>query len=160
MWKHAWVNNVSQFQTRWEGMRVSNGDGLGFISQGTRDWCDYRVRSEVTPLLGKAWGLAARVQGRERYYALMFDKEGGGRVKLIKRDHDETVLAESRFGWELDRPYALELRLHDTEIRASIDGKEVFSVHDKTVLPLRGGAVGLVVDSGSIATQAIHVSPI
>jgi ADP-ribosylglycohydrolase len=160
MWKHAWVNNVSQFQTRWEGMRVSNGDGIGFISQGTRDWRDYRVSSEVTPLLGKAWGLAARVQGRERYYALMFDHDGGGRVKLIKRDHDETVLAESRFAWELDRSYALELRLQDTEIRASIDGKEVFSAQDKTALPLRGGAVALVVDSGSIATQAVHVSPI
>jgi ADP-ribosylglycohydrolase len=43
MWKHAWVNNVSQFQTRWEGMRVSNGDGIGFISQGSRDWRDYRA---------------------------------------------------------------------------------------------------------------------
>jgi hypothetical protein len=141
-------------------MRVSNGDGIGFISQGTRDWRDYRVSSQITPLLAKAWGLAARVQGRERYYALMFDGAGGGRVKLIKRDHEETILAESRFAWELDRPYALELRLQGTEIRASIDGKQVFSVIDKTTLPLRGGAVALVVDSGSIATQAVHVAPI
>jgi ADP-ribosylglycohydrolase len=160
MWKHAWVNNVSQFQTRWEGMRVSNGEGIGFISQGTRDWRDYRVSSEITPLLAKAWGLAARVQGRERYYALMFDEAGGGRVKLVKRDHEETILAEGGFAWELDRPYALELRLQGTEIRASIDGKQVFSVNDKTTLPLRGGAVALVVDSGSIATQAVHVAPI
>jgi hypothetical protein len=99
------------------------------------------------------------VQGRERYYALMFDEAGGGRVKLVKRDHEETILAESRFAWELDRPYALELRLQGTEIRASIDGKHVFSVNDKTTL-LRGGAVALVVDSGSIATQAVHVAPI
>jgi hypothetical protein len=145
-------------------MRVSNGEGIGFISQGSRDWRDYRVRSEITPLLAKAWGLAARVQGRERYYALMFDmaddSANGGRVKLVKRDHDETILAEHRFGWELDRPYALELRLHDTEIRAFIDGKQVFSVRDADRLPLRGGAVGLVVDTGSIATQAVDVSPI
>jgi hypothetical protein len=160
MWKHAWVNNVSQFQTRWEGMRVSNGEGIGFISQGSRDWRDYRVRSEITPLLAKAWGLAARVQGRERYYALMFDAVDGGRIKLVKRDHDETILAEHRFAWELDRPYALELRLHDAEIQAFVDGKQMFSVRDESQLPLRGGAVGLVVDTGSIATQAVDVSPI
>ena len=56
MWKHAWVNNVSQFQTRWEGLRVSNGEGIGFIAQGSRDWTDYRVRSEITPLLSGGLG--------------------------------------------------------------------------------------------------------
>jgi hypothetical protein len=157
---NAWVNNVSQFQTRWEGLRVTNGEGIGFISQGSRDWRDYRVRSEITPLLAKAWGLAARVQGRERYYALMFEAIDGDRVKLVRRDHDENILAGDRFAWELDRPYALELRLRDTRVQAFIDGKEVFSVRDEDRLPLRGGAVGLVVDAGSIATQAVHVSPI
>ena len=28
MWKHAWVNNVSQFETRWEGLRVTNGEDV------------------------------------------------------------------------------------------------------------------------------------
>jgi ADP-ribosylglycohydrolase len=160
MWKHAWVNNASQFQTRWEGMRVTSDEGIGFISQGSRDWRDYRVRSEITPLLAKAWGLAARVQGRERYYALMFDAVDGGSVKLVKRDHEETILANDRFAWELDRPYTLELRLRDTKIEALVDGKELFSVRDEANLPLQGGAVGLVVDAGSISTQAVHVSPI
>jgi hypothetical protein len=90
----------------------------------------------------------------------MFDGAEGGRVKLIKRDHDETVLAEERFAWEPDRPYALELRLDDTGIQAFVDGKPVFSVRDEDRLPLRGGAVGLVVDTGSIATRAVHVSAI
>jgi ADP-ribosylglycohydrolase len=160
MWKHAWVNNASQFQTRWEGLRVTNGEGIGFISQGSRDWRDYRVRSEITPLLAKAWGLAARVQGRERYYALMFDAANGGRVKLVRRDHDETLLAAGRFAWELDRPYALELLVRDREIGAFVDGKEIFSLRDDDGLPLLCGAVALVVDTGSIATQAVHISPI
>ncbi|MFT4117686.1 ADP-ribosylglycohydrolase family protein [Bradyrhizobium sp.] len=160
MWKHAWVNNVSQFQTRWEGLRVTNGEGIGSISQGSRDWCDYSVKSEITPLIAKAWGLAARVQGRERYYALMFDDADGGHVKLIKRDHDETILAQERFVWNLDRPYAVELRLQDTQIRAFVDGREVFSVRDDDKLRLRGGAAGLVVDTGSISSQAVHISPL
>ena len=74
MWKHAFMNDVSQFQTRWEGLRVTSNTGLGMLAQGTRDWRDYEVAATVTPLLAEAWGLAARVQGRERYYALMFDR--------------------------------------------------------------------------------------
>jgi ADP-ribosylglycohydrolase len=160
MWKHAWVNNVSQFQTRWEGLRVTNGEGIGFISQGSRDWRNYRVRSEITPLIGKGWGLAARLQGRERYYALMFDATDGGQVRLVRRDHEETVLASDRFPWQLDRPYAVELHLRDTEIRAVIDGKQMFSVRDEDRLRLTGGAIGLVVDTGSISAQAVDISPL
>ncbi|QPF83638.1 ADP-ribosylglycohydrolase family protein [Bradyrhizobium genosp. L] len=160
MWKHAWVNNAGQFQTRWEGLRVSNGEGIGFISQGSRGWRDYSVRSEVTPLLARGWGLAARLQGRERYYALLFNDVDGGRVSLVKRDHDETILASDRFAWQLDRPYALELRLHGVEIEAFIDGRLAFSVRDESRLPLTGGAIGLVVDTGSIAAQAVHISPL
>ncbi|WP_298362652.1 ADP-ribosylglycohydrolase family protein [uncultured Bradyrhizobium sp.] len=160
MWKHAWVNGASQFQTRWEGLRVTNGEGIGFVSQGSREWRDYRVSSVITPLLARRWGLAARLQGRERYYALMFDAVDGGRVTLLRRDHEETVLASNRFAWDVDRPYALELRLHDVEILAFIDGRQVFSVRDEGRLPLLGGAVGLVVDTGSISTKAVDISPL
>jgi len=158
MWKHAWVNNVSQFQTRWEGLRITNGEGIGFIAQGSRDWKDYRVRSEVTPLLAEAWGLAARIQGRERYYAVMFDKSDGGCAKLIKRVHDETVLASDRFSWQVDQKYVVELQVEDNEIQAFVDGRKIFEVRDTQQLPLTGGGVGLVVDTGSISTRAVHVT--
>jgi ADP-ribosylglycohydrolase len=158
MWKHAWVNNVSQFQTRWEGLRITNGEGIGFIAQGSRDWKNYRVRSEVTPLLAEAWGLAARIQGRERYYAVMFDKFDGGCVKLIKRVHDEIVLASDRFSWQLDQKYVVEIRVEDNEIQAFVDGRKILEARDTQQLPLTGGAVGLVVDTGSISTQAVYVT--
>lgn len=67
-------------------MRVANGDGLVFIAQGSRDWRDYSVTSEVTPLLANAWGLAARVQGRERYYAVTFDAVEGLECDAPKLD--------------------------------------------------------------------------
>ncbi|HEY4836599.1 MAG TPA: ADP-ribosylglycohydrolase family protein [Bradyrhizobium sp.] len=158
MWKHAWVNNVSQFQTRWEGLRISNGEGIGFIAQGSRDWKDYRVRSEVTPVLAEAWGLAARVQGRERYYAVMFDKFDGGRAKLIRRVHDETVLASDRFSWQVDQKYVVELQVEGNELQAFVDGRKILEFTDPQQLPLIGGGVGLVVDTGSISTQAVHVT--
>jgi hypothetical protein len=158
MWKHAWVNNVSQFQTRWEGLRISNGEGIGFIAQGSRDWKDYRVRSEVMPLLAEAWGLAARVQGRERYYAVMFDKFDGGRAKLIRRVHDETVLASDRFSWQVDQKYVVELQVEGNELQAFVDGRKILEFTDPQQLPLIGGGVGLVVDTGSISTQAVHIT--
>jgi ADP-ribosylglycohydrolase len=160
MWKHAWVNNASQFQTRWEGLRVTNGEGTGFVAQGTRDWKDYRVASEVTPLLAEAWGLAARMQGRERYYALMFDRADGGRVRLVKRLHDETILASDRFDWDLDSRYKLALQLRGNEIEAYVGDRKIFAVSDTGGLPLTGGAVGLIVDTGSLAAQSVRISPL
>ena len=159
MWKHAWVNNVSQFQTRWEGLRVTNGEGLGFIAQGSRDWKNYEVSSEIMPLLAKAWGLAARVQGRERYYALMFEQNDGGRVRLVKRQHTDTTLASRPFDWALDQRYALKLRMMDGHISAFIDGQPVFEVRDADQT-MAGGGVALIVDTGSISSEAIRVSAV
>src|SRR3569623_2754040 len=105
------------------------------------------------PLLANVWGLAARVQGRERYYALMFDRSEGGRVRLVKRVHDEIVLASERFAWALDRKYRVELRVVGREIEAHVDGRKLFSVQDSGDLPLTGGAVALVVDGGSISAE-------
>jgi ADP-ribosylglycohydrolase len=158
MWKHAWVNNVSQFQTRWEGLRITNGQGSGFIAQGTRDWRNYRVNAEIVPLLADAWGLAARVQGRERYYALMFDKTDGGSIRLIRRNHDETLLASERFQWQFDQKYDVDLQVNGRQIEAYVGGKQIFGVLDTDGSTLTGGGVGLVVDTGSIATQAVHIT--
>ena len=151
------MNDVSQFQTRWEGLRVTSSAGLGMLAQGTRDWRDYEVAATVTPLLAEGWGLAARVQGRERYYALMFDRVNGGRVRLVRRRHVETILAEQSFPWSLDKAYALTLRVEGRTIRASIDGQTLFEVQDDA---LTGGAIALLVDTGSIVTPEVRVTPI
>jgi ADP-ribosylglycohydrolase len=113
MWKHAWVNNASLFQTRWEGLRVTSNEGLGSILQGTREWKDYSVEADITPLLANGWGLAARVQGRERYYAMMFDRSDGGQVRLVRRCHMENTLAAARFAWHLDQTYRARLDRQD-----------------------------------------------
>ena len=158
MWKHAWVNDVSQFQTRWEGLRVSKDAGVGFIAQGTRDWKDYEVTAAIVPLLAQEWGLAARVQGRERYYALMFDPSEGGRVRLTRRRHEEIVLAVQHFPWKLDEAYRLSLRVCGRQLRASIDGRLLFEVQDHSDDALDGGGVALIVDTGSISTGEVRVS--
>jgi ADP-ribosylglycohydrolase len=160
MWRHAFVNNVSHFATRWEGLRVSNDDGLGFIAQGSRDWKNYEVSSEITPLLAKAWGLAARVQGRERYCALMFDHADGGSVRLVRRQHRETTLASRKFAWTTDRKYAVRLRMQDSGMTAFIDDALVLDVRDAADPTMAGGGVALLVDTGSIATESVRVTPL
>ena len=142
------------------GARASSSDGPGMLAQGTRDWRDYEVAATVTPLLAEAWGLAACVQGRERYYAVMFDRVDGGRVRLIRRRHAETVLAERSFTWSLDNAYALGLRVDGPAIRASIDGTILFEVQDHSADALEAGGVALIVDTGAIATEAVRVKPL
>ncbi|MFX7973252.1 hypothetical protein ABTK40_20855, partial [Acinetobacter baumannii] len=70
------------------------------------------------------------------------------------------VLAGERFTWEFDRKYEVELRVIGSAIEAHVDGKRLFSVQDTSELPLTGGAVALVVESGSISTEQVHVSPV
>ena len=160
MWKHAWVDNVSQFQTRWEGLRVTNSAGPGFIAQGTRDWKNYQVAATIVPLLAEAWGLAAHVQGRARYYALMFDLTEGGRVRLIRKRHRETALAVQAFPWRFDQAYALTLRVEDGRIRAFVDSSLLFDVRDSSDEALDGGGIALIVDTGSISTGEVRVTPL
>ena len=115
----------------------------------------------MTPLLAEAWGLAARVQGRERYYALMFDRADGGRVRLVSRRHDETVLAERTLP-VVARPglcaRACGLR-HRRFAPWSMD-RIVFEVLDRSAEALDGGGVALIVDTGSIATEVVRVNPL
>ena len=108
----------------------------------------------------RAWGLAARVQGRERYYALMFGNDDSGSVRLVRRRHCETTLAAQKFPWKLDQAYDLVLEVSDRRLRASIDGTVLFDVEDQSSDALDAGGVALMVDTGSIATEAVRVSPL
>ncbi len=82
-WRRAWVNNVSFFSKNFvSAFRISQDRGSGLIMCGTREWTDYRVSSDVTVHLGSSAGIAARVQGLRRYYALQL--EADGKARLIK----------------------------------------------------------------------------
>jgi len=134
--------------------------GWGSSRKVRATWRNYEVSSDITPLLADGWGLAARVQGRQRYYALMFDRQDGGCVRPVKRQHCETTLASKSFDWKLDRRYTLKLRVMDGDITAFIDGQLVFEVQDATASQMRGGGVALIVDTGSISCEAVRVAAV
>jgi ADP-ribosylglycohydrolase len=155
MWRQAWVNGVDDFWT-WTELRVIQNSGTGLVIQGTGDWKDYEVSAEINPHLIKRGGLAARVQGMRRYYALLLC--AGQKLCLVKALDGDTILAETDFTWTYDEPYALTLRVAGNRIIASVDGAQLFDVID-TDRPLTAGGIALVIDEGRLSAADVTVKP-
>ncbi len=157
MWRRAWVNGVDQYDYWWpEAYRLVQNRGRGLLSQGTRTWTDYTVRAAITLHLATAAGLAARVQGMQRYYALLLTRDGTAR--LVKALDGDTVLAECPFAWTFGATYDFALTVRGTHIEAAIDGQVLFAVEDAD-RPLEGGGVALVVEEGRLMCEAVAVAP-
>jgi ADP-ribosylglycohydrolase len=163
MWRRAWVKAVDRWDPHWpEPFRIVQNRGTGLLIQGSRDWRDYTVTADVTPHLAEAVGLAARVQGLTRYYALRLT--GRDRVELVRRISlptrpgvpPETVLAGRDFRWEYGTTYRLAIRAAGTRLTASVDGEVLFDLDDGA---LTCGGVALLVTQGRTATQTVQVTP-
>jgi hypothetical protein len=126
------------------------------IVHGTREWTDYRVSSAVIVHLGASAGLAARVQGLRRYYALLL--EAHDCVRLVKiRDDARIVLAEAPCRWTLEKKVALELEVRGATIVGTADGSIVIKATDRSAIPFENGGVGLVITEGALSTNQIDI---
>jgi ADP-ribosylglycohydrolase len=158
MWRRAWVDGVDQCEGRWpEPYRIVQNHGTGLISQGTADWDDYRVSADVAIFLANEAGIAARVGGMRRWYALLLGDDGVAR--LVKDREAVTVLAERPFTVELDRSYRLSLTVEGNRVRGEIDGKQLADVVDDDE-PLLAGGVGLIVTEGTLSSGPVRVEPL
>lgn len=160
MWQRAWVNGVDQVIHWGEIYRLIQNEGTGLLMQGTREWTDYRVTADVTPHLVKSAGIAARVQGMRRYYALLLCRDGidlPTKARLVKMLDTPAVLAEVDFPWTFGETHALSLEVAGATLRAGIDSVTLFTVTDAQ--PLTGGAVALVCEEGRTATNVVRVQP-
>jgi hypothetical protein len=166
MWRYAWVNGVDEFNKRSsEPFRLIQNAGTGLLMHGTRDWTDYRVAADVTPHMVAAAGLAARVQGMRRYYALLLTDvkegmDGGSRARLVKARDRERVIANVDFPWQFGQMYHLALEVEGNHIRGYIDDLLLFNVMDRERDVLVDGGIALIVTDGRTATQAVRVEPI
>ena len=126
MWRRAWVNAADYFGGAvFEPYRVVQDEGVGLVIQGTREWTDYRVSADVTPHMATSAGIAARVQGMRRYYALLLCRDaasGSTTLRLVKVLDGTTVLAETDFAWTFGETYDLALEVVGATIRAYVDG--------------------------------------
>jgi hypothetical protein len=162
MWRRAWVNGVDQFEERWWGdaYRLVQNSGRGLLMQGSREWTDYQVRGSLTLHLAEAAGLAARVQGMRRYYALLLRRGqvGGGKAQLVKALDGDTILAETDFAWEMGETHEFALAVAGNQITAAIGGKQLFTVTDED-RPLTGGGIAYVVEEGRVMSEGVAVKP-
>ncbi|MEV4539500.1 ADP-ribosylglycohydrolase family protein [Asanoa sp. NPDC049518] len=158
MWRRAWVKAVDRWDPHWpEPFRIVQNRGTGLLIQGAREWRDYTVTADVTPHLAESAGLAARVQGLRRYYALRL--AGRDRVELVRHVDGPVpkVLATRAYPWEFGVTHQLALRVAGSRITASVDGVELFDLDDTA---LSCGGVALLVEQGRTATQAVQITPI
>ena len=155
MWRTAWIDGVDQWANSGrDPFRLSQNEGSGLISQGTDDWIDYRATVFVTIPLAAEAGVAVRVGGMRRYYALLLGADGMAR--LVRECDGRTVLAEAPFAVDPERRYNLALEVTGKRLTASIDGEAVLGAeigHGN----LQGGGIGLVVREGTLSAGPIHV---
>ncbi|XOV89013.1 MAG: ADP-ribosylglycohydrolase family protein [Pseudomonadota bacterium] len=159
MWRRAWVNGVDRFDSWGEAYRLIQNTGRGLLIQGTREWRNYTLAADVTPHLAKAAGIAARVQGMRRYYALLLHQDAGQgpELRLIRMLTTETVLARCPFNWSFGETCQLALRVSGESLVASVDGKVLLEATDGT---LDCGSVALVIEEGRTATNLVSLSPV
>jgi hypothetical protein len=157
MWRHAWIDGVTHFDTTWpdDSIRVIQDAGTGLLMTGG-PWRDLTVESEVTPQLAAEAGLAVRVAGLRRYHALILSHEGEAR--LVRREHAvDTVLARIPLEWEPGRSYALALTELGGVLSGTVDGVAIGPVRMVADAPL--GGIAILVTEGRVGTSRVHVSP-
>jgi hypothetical protein len=156
MWLRAWINAVDDVGTRWaSAFHLSQNRGIGLFIQGSRDWRNYTVQAAIISDPARAFGLAARVQGLTRYYALLL---GPNQVLRLVRSRDSVeVLAEVPYTWVWSQRYHFSLEVNGRTITGSINGIELIR-HDDAGPALLDGGIALVCEEGLIMTDEIMVA--
>ena len=163
LWKKAWINGLDSgddiTSVDWspEPYRLIQNVGRGLLMQGTRDWEDYSVSATLTPHLCKAGGIAVRVQGMRRYYALIIDQRTARIVRML--DGSETVLAETDGGWNFGPSFDLKLAIIGNLLTGFIDGQQMLEAEDPDYA-LSTGGIALMVEEGRIAADNVAISPV
>ncbi|MCY4656037.1 MAG: ADP-ribosylglycohydrolase family protein [Gammaproteobacteria bacterium] len=155
MWWRAWVNAVSHYHHYFETFRLIQDSGTGMVLYGNRDWDSYKVSADITPHLVNRVGLAARVQGLKRYYALVLT--GEGKLQIVRELDGRKILNEVEYPLELGRTYQFDVTVNGNQISGSIDGDTTIEANDNL---LTTGGIGLLIDEGRTATQSVSVSPV
>jgi len=163
LWKRAWVDGFDGVQRltgsdHWpEPYRLVQNRGRGILMQGTRQWQDYQVTARMTPHMCQAGGVAVRVQGMQRYYALLLDQDKTYLVRVF--EGQGTILAQVEGGWQFGLPYNLDLQVVGNHLAATVNGVTVLQAEDPEHL-FAGGGIGLVCEVGRIGRDHVEVKPV
>jgi len=161
-WKKAWIyalDSSERFDS-WDywaqAYRLIQNEGRGLLIQGTRDWTDYQFAASAMPRVCEAGGIAVRVQGLQRYYALLLDQE---RTRIVRVLDGETVLAETNSGWSFERNYDLKLTVAGDRLTAFVNGEQALEARDADNA-LTGGGIALIAQTGFVYYDNVAVKPL
>ena len=155
MWHRAWVNGVDHAERRFpESFRVVQDRGTGLLLYGNREWTDYAMSADITPHMVRRSGIAARVQGMRRYYALTLSEDH--KVRLVRELDGTTVLAEADAPLELYATYRFELTVRGDAIEGRVNDEIAVAATDGS---LAEGGIALLVEGGRSATEEVNVRP-
>ncbi|KAF2163216.1 hypothetical protein M409DRAFT_57520 [Zasmidium cellare ATCC 36951] len=154
-WRRAWVNNMTTFPEYMPLFLVAQDVGEGSLMYGCRDWYNYKATAKhmVNNKPGPN-GLAARVQGLNRWYAVMLRPGGIAIVKAF--DEKRIDLATADFDWRVVLPYDLGLEVQGEKLKGYVNGKLVLEASDSQY---ESGGIGLTVNDGSIMVNEVEIGP-
>ena len=161
-WKKAWIYALdsSELFDSWDywtqAYRLIQNQGRGLLIQGTRDWIDYQFAAKAMPRVCEAGGIAVRVQGLQRYYALLLDQES---TRIVRVLDGETVLAQTDSGWSVEQEYDLKLQVEGNRLTAFVNGLQVLDALDPDNA-LTGGGIALIAQTGFIYFDDVSVVPV
>lgn len=165
MWQRAWTNSLDHLDRRsfddWhpEAFRLIQNDGRGLLSQGAAEWTDYCVSAPFTPHLCQAAGIAVRVAGLRRYYALILRR--ANKAQLVKMFDGEIILAEVDYPWHFGETYEMHLQIEGTRLIGRINDTDLFDLEDTdTARVLSGGAAGLLCEEGRGSFDHVSIGPV
>jgi ADP-ribosylglycohydrolase len=159
LWQRAWVDGIDQLWPRssFPGpLKLVQNQGRGLLIQGTREWIDYQAETVLVPHLVSRLGLAVRVQGMRRYYALLLGSDQ--KARLVKVMDDEIILDEKDCRLEMFQPVSLRLQVAGNRLKAWVGQKLLFDCCDAGVA-LGGGGIGLVCEDGCFTCEIVSVLP-
>ena len=154
MWKASWVDALDKWDSGERTFRVCKDSGRGMLITGTDLWKNYKVTSDIAIQRVKTGGLAARVQGLNRYYGLVIN--ASNKLQLIKVINEPKVLKEIDFDLEYYKDYKLSLKVENNKLSGYLDNRVVLEFTDSSDV-LENGAMGLIVEDGTMVTDEVIV---
>lgn len=153
-WRLGWVSAVSEWQqwSRKPDYRLIQNRGRGLLLSGHQEWTDLDLSATIRPHMCDAAGIAVRVQGLERYVALLWTRRHG--FQLVRREYGDTVLHTWSVHRDLEQEFRLRLVAKGAHFAAYLDDELLGGLEDTTFAE---GGIALVIEAGRADFGSVHV---
>lgn len=157
-WERSWCGSMHHFYVgpafgSQGPFDLIHNRGRGLLHTGSAHWRDYSLHAQVCPWLAEEFGLAVRVRGLTRYYALLMSRD---ELRLIRMNHDQVILARTSCTWQPGQPLTLHLQANGTLIRGGLIGGPTLQAHDECI---SAGGIGLIVAEGRCVFGGVVINP-